>query len=281
MQWNYYSNIQEFASKANTILFQQEAENNLPLGLLNRLVKSNKEENALCALIERDNEVLASFLMTPPHHLIISVAEGAPTDKIIALAVRELIDSPYSIPSVIGDRVVATKFASEWANTTGKNLSISMEQGVYRLDKVNDIEESEGELTLAQTEDLELLMDWLFAFIHDTGIMPVSKAKAEKMMIDKIANKTMFMWKVNGKAVSMTAIGRETTNGAVVNHVYTPDSERGKGYASSIVKKVSEIILKDKEFCTLYTDLSNPTSNKIYMAIGYKPIAESIVIEFS
>jgi hypothetical protein len=28
-----------------------------------------------------------------------------------------------------------------------------------------------------------------------------------------------------------------------------------------------------KKFCTLYTDLDNPTSNSIYQKIGYKPVA--------
>lgn len=27
-------------------------------------------------------------------------------------------------------------------------------------------------------------------------------------------------------------------------------------------------------FCVLYTDLSNPTSNAIYLRIGYNPIAD-------
>ena len=27
-----------------------------------------------------------------------------------------------------------------------------------------------------------------------------------------------------------------------------------------------------RKFCTLFTDLSNPTSNRIYRAIGYEPV---------
>ncbi|MCY8590548.1 GNAT family N-acetyltransferase [Bacillus haynesii] len=33
-------------------------------------------------------------------------------------------------------------------------------------------------------------------------------------------------------------------------------------------------------FCCLYTDLSNPTSNRIYLAIGYRPVADSIACAF-
>jgi len=33
-------------------------------------------------------------------------------------------------------------------------------------------------------------------------------------------------------------------------------------------------------FCFLYTDLANPTSNKIYMDIGWEPVCDSIDYAF-
>jgi predicted GNAT family acetyltransferase len=30
-----------------------------------------------------------------------------------------------------------------------------------------------------------------------------------------------------------------------------------------------------KSFCFLYTDLANPTSNKIYRAVGYEPVGDA------
>jgi predicted GNAT family acetyltransferase len=34
------------------------------------------------------------------------------------------------------------------------------------------------------------------------------------------------------------------------------------------------------ELCMLFTDLANPTSNKIYQAMGYRPIGDNITIAF-
>jgi predicted GNAT family acetyltransferase len=42
----------------------------------------------------------------------------------------------------------------------------------------------------------------------------------------------------------------------------------------------SQELLKTFDFCVLYTDMLNPTSNKIYQEIGYRKIADSIHIEF-
>jgi len=56
---------------------------------------------------------------------------------------------------------------------------------------------------------------------------------------------------------------------------------RKKGYATSCVAKLSQVIL-DKGFkkCVLYTDMANPTSNSIYQKIGYQPICDSVMLKF-
>ena len=57
--------------------------------------------------------------------------------------------------------------------------------------------------------------------------------------------------------------------------MYTPPERRRRGYASALVAALSQEQLDaGKEFCFLYTDLANPTSNKIYQDIGYEPVAD-------
>ena len=36
-----------------------------------------------------------------------------------------------------------------------------------------------------------------------------------------------------------------------------------------------------KLFCTLFTDLGNPTSNSIYQQIGYRPVCDFNAYDFS
>ena len=51
--------------------------------------------------------------------------------------------------------------------------------------------------------------------------------------------------------------------------VYTPPEHRRHGYASACVAAASAWALaQGADACALYTDLANPTSNKIYQAIG-------------
>ena len=41
------------------------------------------------------------------------------------------------------------------------------------------------------------------------------------------------------------------------------------------------VLDRGMRFCFLYTDLANPTSNGIYMRIGYEPVCDSRELAFS
>jgi uncharacterized protein len=41
------------------------------------------------------------------------------------------------------------------------------------------------------------------------------------------------------------------------------------------------LLEQGRRFCFLYTDLANPTSNAIYLRIGYEPVCDSRELAFS
>jgi predicted GNAT family acetyltransferase len=74
--------------------------------------------------------------------------------------------------------------------------------------------------------------------------------------------------------------GRVTPNGIRIGPVYTPPEHRRHGYASAVTAGLSSRLLESRRFCFLYTDLANPTSNKIYEQIGYRRVCEAASIAF-
>ena len=69
------------------------------------------------------------------------------------------------------------------------------------------------------------------------------------------------------------------SNGGLFGDIDAVD--RGRGYASVAVATLSEQVLRrGKQFCCLYTDAANPTSNSIYQRIGYRPLREDVDIDF-
>jgi len=56
--------------------------------------------------------------------------------------------------------------------------------------------------------------------------------------------------------------------------VYTPPDQRGRGWASNAVAEVSGLIQAGGARVCLFTDQANPTSNKIYAALGYRQVID-------
>ena len=87
--------------------------------------------------------------------------------------------------------------------------------------------------------------------------------------------RTFYLWEHDGRPVSMAGVTGPTPHGIRVGPVYTPPAERGRGFGSALTAAASQAQLDDgRRFVFLFTDLDNPTSNKIYQAIGYEPVID-------
>ena len=90
-----------------------------------------------------------------------------------------------------------------------------------------------------------------------------------------------MLWEDGDEPVSIAGWGGRTPNGIRIGPVYTPPDRRSRGYGSAVTAAVSASQLAGgRQFCFLYTDLANPTSNRIYMDIGYEPVCDSVDYAF-
>jgi predicted GNAT family acetyltransferase len=73
----------------------------------------------------------------------------------------------------------------------------------------------------------------------------------------------------------MAGFGGLTPNGIRIGPVYTPPDERRRGYGSALTAALTQQLLDGgRRFCFLFTDLANPTSNRIYQQIGYRAVSD-------
>jgi predicted GNAT family acetyltransferase len=69
---------------------------------------------------------------------------------------------------------------------------------------------------------------------------------------------------------------------ARIGPVYTPPAARGRGYGSAVTAAASaDAIRRGAEQVLLYTDLAHPTSNAIYQRLGYRPVADEVIVELA
>ncbi len=284
MQVIRYHSAEELLLKAEFYLEKKEAVNNLLLGILFSLINKSSPNQYNSELFfaaveeEEEEQLLIVMLMTPPYNLVI-YGEGEKIDEAIKLSVSYLLTNNIAIPGVIGQFQIATNFAKVWEQRTGCSSTIKMKQRIYKLEKVKGVKLSPGKIRTADINDIEFVSDWVYRFSEDI-LEKITLDNARKFAKEAIKRSSVYLWQEK-EPVSIAAYSRPTKNGISVNLVYTPPKFRNKGYATSCVASLSKLLLqKGYKFCTLYTDLLNPTSNSIYIKIGYKPIADSIVYNF-
>jgi hypothetical protein len=216
--------------------------------------------------------------MTPPYKLQL-VAPGAVSEEAIRLVASALVDGNWPVPAVLARRDLASAFAWVFREMTGVSCEEGMNQRIFELRSVNPVPLPEGLFRPAGADDLDLVISWAHAFHR--GIFGDSEPdRTEEYATEKVKNGSLYLW-VDRKPVSMAARTRPTPHGESISYVYTPPEHRRKGYATAVVAELARKVLSEgKEFCSLYTDLANPTSNSIYMRIGFVPVADVIDIRF-
>ncbi|WP_152597367.1 GNAT family N-acetyltransferase [Neobacillus niacini] len=166
------------------------------------------------------------------------------------------------------------------SNIRGIFASVLVDQKIYKLERVKKKIKTNGKLRNTKESDHHIIKDWVFQFCNEIN-QPLSLEEADKRAKELIIKGNFVGWEINGELVSMAYATRPTQNNITISYVYTPIGERKKGYASDCVSALTQSLLeRGYKTTSLYTDLSNPTSNRIYIQIGYEAIMDSIVIIF-
>lgn len=274
MEWMEWKDPDHFSDRVMTALLDEEAKNSLMIGVLNN-VKQGIYETFHQFTVEEDGELLAILQVTPPHPLHYIVVKKERSDLLPSFIIPHLLKEEVPFSEVVSERQQAERFATAWQEITSGTSEMFMSQGLYRLDSVEDIDMAKGHMREATMADKAQLEAWYSAFEVESGLRsspPEKVAKAVQTMLDR---EEAVFWEVDGQVVSCAKRARPTVNGITVSFVYTSPSARGKGYARSLVADLSRQLLETKSFCVLYTDLTNPTSNKIYREVGYQQIMDS------
>lgn len=201
----------------------------------------------------------------------------------LTLLVRDIARAAPQVPGVVAESSTSRRFAELWTAETGQSHRLHMSERIFRLERVIPPRPVEGEMRIAVESDQELLSGWLRAFtleaLGQTTDPTAIRAFAGRWVARE--GRTMYLWVVDGRPVSMVGVSGDTPNGIRVAPVYTPPALRGRGYASALTAAVTQAQLDGgKRYCFLFTDLANPTSNHIYRAIGYKPVIDATDYRF-
>jgi predicted GNAT family acetyltransferase len=268
--------VQGFRLAAGEFLSSREAEHNLLLGLTGRLTGNAKlygEEDPYFAVVEDAARVVAAALRTPPHNLVLSESEESAAYIALAKNAHTIFDR---LPGVIGPKAGVATFNSAWASLTGDRPHLLLSQRIYEATEAIEPRQVDGRTRAATGQDHDLLLSWIEEFAREAMPAGAPDGDGPGFLERRAADPDggWVLWE-DQEPVSLVGYGNATPNGIRIGPVYTPPELRGRGYASALVAAVTTMLLTNgHDFCFLFTDLANPTSNSIYQQVGYKPVAD-------
>ncbi len=275
-----------FLEQTKMLLGQREAEYSLLLGLCelrkttNNYLDDYPDGNLYLSIFQ--SAKLIGGVCINERNMVISALE----EPCLPVLAEFLKEKNINVPGVVGPSLTAEAFARIWSRFTNQNFTLAMGQKIYQLNKVtNQLTRPvtmptnvSGRIMVANSEHTNVVGEWLLAFgIESLPHQPTTIDKTTELAASKIKKQEVYLWLDDkNQPVSMNFVGRPTENGISVSGVYTPKAWRQQGFASAVVAQTSQKMLDSgKKFCVLYTDVANPTANKIYQQVGYKEIATS------
>ena len=269
------SSVPEFLDRAGSFLEAREAEHNLIFGIASQLQADPTQfETPYLATVVDGNRVVGAALRTPPWRIVLSCFDVDVAAVADAFA-DDLVGLP--LPGMVGPSASTDAFARAWSARTGAKVSITRHERSFRLRHVIPPRAAPGHMQRAGHEHRSILAAWSQAFEEEAHTAPPGPtdhgATADRWI--RGIGRTAWLWIDEGRPVSLAGVGGLTPHGIRVGPVYTPPELRGRGYASNLVAEASQLHLDGgRQFVFLFTDLANPTANKIYQSIGYEPVID-------
>ncbi|MGZ4482648.1 MAG: GNAT family N-acetyltransferase [Gaiellales bacterium] len=279
MRTRAVSHPEEFARLAGPLLMADEARHTVMLGVCATLIAHpDRFPERSHWVVESRGRTVGAALITPPFHLLVARPAEAGVTEALAGAIHA---AGRRLPGVTGARPEAEAFATAWAALTGAPVRVRTNMRLFSVNEVRPVTGVPGRLRDADAGDRGLVIGWGRAFAEETGVQGGGDQMERALDARLQTPGAVVLWEHGGRPASMAGTGGDTGRTIRIGPVYTPPELRARGYASALVAGLSGRLLDSgHDRCLLYTDLANPTSNRIYQRIGYRPVCDSVEYEF-
>jgi RimJ/RimL family protein N-acetyltransferase len=199
-----------------------------------------------------------------------------------AEALAEALDARSAVlPGMNGETEAVAAAVTRWQRLH-PDVSVVDTRGT-RLYRLHDLEPptKDGAPRLAEPSDRDLVLDWSLAFSADARTPTRGVARAIEHRLHRRGG-GYVLWCLDGEPVSLAGMGRPSYGVARIGPVYTPPAWRRRGFGAAVTAAASSRLLQTgARDVVLFTDLGNPTSNKIYQQIGFRPVRDFVEVRLA
>jgi predicted GNAT family acetyltransferase len=272
--WELGTEVEAFAAAAGGLLAADPAVHTLPLTVIEQLrLDPDTYQDALFAWFDDGTAVRGAAIVTPPHPLVLAVVP----DRTLAALVAALRARGAPLPGVSGRPDLVGSFLAAWGGEAPPPVDVAMR--LYDLEAVIAPPVPAGAGRLATEADTAAMVAMAYGFFREMG----EDARPERGVRRQIADRRMWLWAApDGEPAAFASRNLPAAGIARIGPVYTAPGHRGRGYGTAVTAAcTADALARGAARAVLYADLGNPTSNRIYQRIGYRPVTDHRMVRFA
>ena len=270
----------EFARLALPLLEPDPVRHTHVLTVLHAVLHRAFEPVTMLTLHEGDG-VVGALLRTDGRPALVS---GVPLRGVPAVvdALQERDPEPVGAQGPVAE---AEAVAGAWAARTGATVAVGMRMRLFALDTLRPPEGVPGAARAVALDDeagIDRLAAWRAAFAaeHD-GTGPPSRRPREDVVRALEGGAGELLWEVGGEPVAQAAVRAVTAGMSRIGPIYTPPGHRRRGYGAAVTAAAARWAQdRGARHVLLYTDLANPTTNRLYPRLGFRPRYDAVELRF-
>jgi GNAT superfamily N-acetyltransferase len=227
-------------------------------------------------VVEDDGVAVGVSMLVPPWPVYVG-----PMPVGAATLVAETVDGLVaSVAGFNGEQEAVREAAARWQRLRPE-VAVTGSRGMrlFRLGVLTS-PDVPGAARPATDADLDLLRGWYLAFAADADAPTHDVEQSIRFRLDGQGG--FVLWEDGGDPVAFAGYSPVVAGVARIGPVYTPPEHRRRGYGAAVTAAASQAARADSPAeVVLFTDLGNPTSNKIYTQIGYRPVRDYLEVELT
>lgn len=266
-----YDRAHKFLEDYEAVLLEREAAGQMILYNAFQYRNDNiVEEGSFGAVLQEDKVILIYCFLNEQNLIIYSANQQLSSEASIILA-EHMAKSNRLVQILEARSDLCLSFIEEYKNHIEFSYQAMLGLDIMEARVVNEIKPIEGRQRIAKPEDARLLADWMIEYKIEALACELDYEAALKKVTKYIDENRVYLYENDYlQVVSMAIAARKLLHGMAITYVYTPEEQRGKGYAAANLYYMSrELLDQGYEFCTLFVDKKNPLASRAYVKVGY------------
>ena len=267
-----------FAAAAGSLLRADPLRHTLALGVLDGVLRVG-EPFVVLLTVHDGGAVVGAALRSPGRPTLVS----AVPPRMAPVVERALAAADPASDGVSGPLAEAEAVAAARVARTGCRSEPARRMRLFALGTLRPPGGVPGVSRRAGDGDIAVLGSWRRAFSEETaaggwnGPVEPEEHVARSLRLGAAE----MLWEVDGVPVAQATARPVLAGASRIGPVYTPPEQRGHGYAAAVTAAASQWALdQGAERVLLFTDLANPTTNRLYPRIGYRPVHDAVELLF-